>query len=179
MMSEKPTSMLTARITHLEMNSRPLKSVPVPSRPRLAMLHAETMPLHFYRYLYERVGREYHWFERRNISDKKLAKIIHDENTIINVLYADGCPAGFVEISRESLPADVDIIYFGLMAEFRGKGIGKWFLHSAIQLAWDQAPARVTVCTNSLDHPAALGLYQKMGFSPYAVSEENIPAWES
>jgi len=30
------------------------------------------------------------------------------------------------------------------------------------------------VHTNSLDHPAALGLYQKMGFEAVAISEEKI-----
>ena len=58
---------LTARVTHLEMTSRPTKSVPLPSRPRTALLQAENMPVHFYRYLYEQIGKAHHWYERRVI----------------------------------------------------------------------------------------------------------------
>ena len=39
-------------------------------------------------------------------------------------------------------------------------------------------PAKITVHTNTLDHPAALPLYQKLGFVPVAVSEGDVEAWE-
>jgi hypothetical protein len=55
-MSEK----LTARITHLEMSARQAVAVPVPSGIRLAIMRAGDMPVHYYRYLYEQVGRKHH-----------------------------------------------------------------------------------------------------------------------
>jgi len=169
---------LAARITHLEMTARPSKSIPLPSRPRTALLHAENIPLHFYRYLYERVGKPHHWFERRDIPDDDLADIIHSSDTLIEVLYADGCPAGFFELSNSAGPEEIELAYFGLIPDYQGLGLGRWFLNSAIQRAWDQKPRRLTVHTNTLDHPSALGLYQKMGFSPVAVSEETVTVWE-
>ncbi len=49
------TEILTARVTHLEMTARPALSVPVPSGLRLAIMRSTEMPVHFYRYLYEKL----------------------------------------------------------------------------------------------------------------------------
>lgn len=169
---------LTARITHLEMNSRPSKNIPFPSKPKIALLQSEKMPVHFYRYLYEHVGKAHHWYERRKIDDAALLDIIHNENTIIEVLYANGAPAGFFELEEKRDSGQVELVYFGLLPDFQGLGLGKWFLYTAIQRAWDCSPDKVTVHTNTLDHPAALALYQKMGFSPCGISEESVTVWE-
>ena len=67
---------LTARVTHLEMTARPHKTYPLPSQPRAALLHAEHMRVHFYRYLYEQVGKAHHWYLRRVMKDKELAAIL-------------------------------------------------------------------------------------------------------
>lgn len=177
-MAAKKPRKLKARVTHLEMPARPHKTFAVPTVPRTALLHAENMKLHFYRYLYEQVGRPHHWYERRVMKDGDLAAILDAETTELAVLYADGCPAGFFELDLAGLPEAVEIAYFGIMPDYQGLGFGKWFLNAAIQQAWDHDPAKVTVHTNTLDHPAALGLYQKMGFSPVAVSEETVTTWE-
>jgi len=169
---------LTARVTHLAMDMRPTKPIPMPTRPRTALLHAENTPAHYYRYLYQQVGKNHHWFERREMPDTELTDILHSPDTILQVLYADGNPAGFFELSKQEDGEVVELVYFGLMPEFQGLGLGKWFLNSAIQHAWDQSPTKVTVHTNTLDHPSALGLYQKMGFSPVGVSEETVTVWE-
>ncbi len=39
-------------------------------------------------------------------------------------------------------------------------------LQSAVDLAWDKGPRKLTVNTCTLDHPKALPLYQKLGFRP-------------
>ncbi len=177
-MAKQKAKTLTARVTHLEMAARPTRSVPLPSRPRTALLQTDNMPIHFYRYLYERIGREHHWYERRVMNDDDLADILASPDTTIEVLYANGCPAGFFELTKSAQNNDIELTYFGLMPDYRGLGLGKWFLHAAIQSAWNQKPDKVTVHTNTLDHPSALGLYQKMGFSPVAVSEETVTVWE-
>ena len=41
-------------------------------------------------------------------------------------------------------------------------------------LAWESSPNKVTVNTCTLDHPAALPLYQKLGFTPIGQSETFI-----
>lgn len=172
------TDTLTARITHLEMTTRPSLSVPTPVGMRLAIMRSTAMPVHFYRYLYERVGRKHHWMMRRLQSDVEVAAAIHADTTEINVVYVDGNPAGFVELSLEALPEAVEVLYFGLMDDFQGRGIGKFFLAEAIAAAWQHSPQKVTIHTNSLDDPRALQLYQKMGFNPVGWSEEEVSRWD-
>ena len=77
------------------------------------------------------------------------------------------------------LPADyvtesVELAYFGIMEHALGQGVGRWFLGAAIDAAWSTGPEIVTVQTCTLDHPAALPLYQKLGFSPVGQSRELV-----
>ena len=111
----KKTKTFTARITYLEMTARPTRSFAVPSRPRTALLQAENMPVHFYRYLYENIGKAHHWYVRRVMEDVQIAEIIHSAATRIDVLYADGSPAGFYELDLRELPRSVEIAYFGIL----------------------------------------------------------------
>jgi hypothetical protein len=53
-------------------------------------------------------------------------------------------------------------------------GLGKWLLGQAVATAWGMKPGRVTVNTNTLDHPAALPLYQRVGFVPVGQTETFI-----
>lgn len=172
------TRMLSARITHLEMTARPLHRFAAPMGPQLAVMRAPNMPLHFYRYLYEQVGKPHHWEVRRRMDDDALAAIIHATTTLIDVLYVDGAPAGFVEIDLSQAPEAAEIEYFGLMGEFQGRGLSKFFLSCGIHAAWQHDPRALVIQTNSLDSPRALQLYQKMGFSPVGFSEEEIEAWD-
>lgn len=168
---------LVARVTHLEMTSPPPHRVPMPFGPRLAMMRVNRIPLHFYRYLYENVGKPHHWLLRRNVDDGALAAEVHAPTCEIEVIYADGAPGGFFELDLSRLRDEVEIRYFGLIPEFQGRGLGKFFLSSAIFAAWAHEPRKVTIHTNTLDSPRALQLYQKLGFSPVAWSEEIVEAW--
>jgi GNAT superfamily N-acetyltransferase len=167
------TRRLTARITHLEMTAPPPQRLPAPSGPKLALMRAEAMPLHFYRYLYEQVGRPHHWLMRRDVPDAELAASIHAEDTEIEVLYVDGAPAGFFELLQVD-DDTIELSHFGLFERALGLGIGKWFLLQALYAAWASGPKRVTVTTNSLDHPRALQLYQMFGFSPVGMLEAEV-----
>ncbi|MYZ49466.1 GNAT family N-acetyltransferase [Propylenella binzhouense] len=153
-----------AVITRLEMTEPPASFPPQPAGPRLALVKAERIPLHFYRYLYENVGRPWLWLERAGISDAELAERIHKPGVEIHVLYAEGAPAGYFEL--EAGLEVVTLVYFGLFPEWIGHGIGPWLLGAAIRQAFSFGPATVRVNTCTLDHPAALPLYQRLGFVP-------------
>ena len=69
-------------ITSLEMlarPARPLARAPSLSQP-VILLRAHQPTLSFYRYLYNTVGQDWLWYERRQMSDEALTDIIHDEN---------------------------------------------------------------------------------------------------
>jgi thiosulfate/3-mercaptopyruvate sulfurtransferase len=168
-MAKKPVA-LSTRITQLEMTSPPKTSLPVPVNLQTAIIRAPDIPLHYYRYLYRQVGKRWSWFERLRMSDEELGGIIHSSRVSVTVLYVNGAPAGFFELAKAD-EETVELSYFGLFEHALGLGIGKWFLLQALYSAWQDTPRRVTVTTNTLDHPRALQLYQMMGFSPVSTSE--------
>ena len=160
-------------ITYLEMTAPPETPEVHPPLRKIALLRAERPTLSFYRYLYDAVGRQWMWVDRKRLDDEALRAIIHDEQVEIYVLYVGGVPAGYVELDFRR-PAEVEIAYFGLVPEFMGQGLGPYLLSWAIRRAWRDGPRRVWVHTCTFDHPAALRLYQRMGFVPYDRREAEI-----
>lgn len=169
---------LTATVTHLEMTAPPLKRVPAPSGPRLALMRATAMPVSYYRYLYEQVGRPHHWMMRRTMGDEALAAAIHADSSEIWVLYCDGAPAGFFELDLARLPGEAEVLYLGLVPDFKGRGLGRFLLSEALFAAFAHKPGKIVVETNTLDSAHALVLYQKAGFRPVGQSQVEIDVWD-
>ena len=160
------TPQISTVVTYLEMHARPV--TPAPPRPAipLALLRVCNIPVSFYRYLYETVGEAWFWYERRMIDDATLSTIVHDEGAKIYVIYVDGAPGGYGELMKTENNT-VDLAYFGLLPDFIGRGLGRYFLRCMVDHAWGLDPIRITVNTCDLDHPCALKVYQKTGFSVY------------
>ena len=78
----------------------PALFVPTPAKLRLALMRAERMPVHYYRYLYDTIGRDHVWVDRKRLTDQALAAEISAPDVEIFVLYAGGVPAGFFELDR-------------------------------------------------------------------------------
>lgn len=146
-----------------------------PLVPKLALLRLEKPTVGFYRYLYDTVGRAWHWLDRHRLSDVALGSIICDPLVEIWVPYVGGVPAGYIELDRRDEAADprkpINIAYFGLAPEFFGRGLGPWLLRAGVRQAFSYGTQRLMVNTCNLDHPAALPLYQKTGFRPYQTRE--------
>jgi len=158
-------------VTFLEMARPPAHYPSLPMNQHVALLQARGMTLHFYRYLVDRVGRRWKWTKVLRMRDEVLADELAEPGRDIRVLYLDGAPAGFFEINPEQYDL-AELRYFGLMEHAIGRGLGRWFLGAAIAAAWQQQPQKVIVQTCTLDHPAALPLYQKLGFVPVGQSRE-------
>ena len=156
------TEIVDVVVHYLEMRAPSHQFVPAP-RDGLTILHVRKPSVPYYRFLYNAVGKDYHWLSRRKLSDTELASIIQDPRNELHVLYLDGSPAGFAELDRRR-PEEVELVQFGLMAEFIGQGLGKWFLQWTIDRVWSYRPKRFWLHTCTLDHPAALPLYKKAGF---------------
>ncbi len=152
--------------TYLEMIERPTRpTVPRPAG-QYAVMRLEHPSPGFYRYLYRMVGEPWMWTDRLKMSDEALDAVINADGIEIYVLYAAGEPAGYVELDRRHKP-DIRILYFGLAPAFIGRGLGKYLLNWAVDLAWSYGPQRLLVNTWSFDHPRAFANYQKAGFRPY------------
>lgn len=151
-------------VTFLRMEARPSRSRPSPPALKgLALLRAEAPPLHFFRYLYDMVGRDYEWTDMHALSDRDLAGFVRDEAVTLYVAMMSGWPAGFAMLDFRDRPV-CDLSYFGVAPEAMGKGLGDWLLGEVAHMAWDQGAGALTVNTCSLDHPRAFALYQKWGF---------------
>ncbi len=167
-------ALIDVKISHLEMLAQPSRRIE-PPRAGLAVMHAERPTLSYYRYLYRAVGEQYYWRSRAKLADAELAAIIHDPRVEVHVLHADGTPAGFAEFDRRE-PGAIELKQFGLMPEFIGQGLGKWFLGWTIDKAWSYQPKRFWLHTCTQDHPAALPNYLKAGFVLFKeeIKQEDI-----
>jgi GNAT superfamily N-acetyltransferase len=157
---------ITTVVTYLEMTAPPA-TLPRPApRPGLEIRLAQRPSVTFYRFLYAAVGEPWTWTVRRCLSDAELAAVLDDPRVDVNVLWADGVPAGYAELDWRA-PPDVELAYFGLMPESIGQGLGGYLLDWAIHHAWRARPRRFWLHTCDLDHPRALAFYQKLGFRIY------------
>ncbi|WP_169544994.1 GNAT family N-acetyltransferase [Sneathiella aquimaris] len=154
-------------ITYLKMTDKPVpQAIPKPAIPH-SILKAEKPTVSFYRFLYDAVGRDWGWIDRKKLSDAELKEVLESKETEVFVLYVRGVPAGYAELNYKAFPDAVDLAYFGIMPEFIGMKLGPYFLDWAIQHAWLRNPSSITVNTCTMDHPKALPLYQRFGYFPY------------
>jgi GNAT superfamily N-acetyltransferase len=152
--------------TYLEMRSpeelRPAAAPqPAPQIERLA-----DCTLEFFRYLYQEVGRAYHWTDRLGWTDESIRTYLTTPGVSVWLMSGENAPAGYFEL-RQHQDRSVEIAYFGLLPAFIGRGWGKYLLTRAVQSAWQLGPNRVWLHTCTLDHPAALSNYLKRGFRPF------------
>lgn len=154
-------------VTYLAMEERPGFPHPrLPLGPAAALLASEAPPAWYFLSLYDAVGSELEWTDQHERPRSELEAYLRDGNVVLYTFLRAGWPHGFFLLDGRE-PGVCDIAYFGLVPEALGKGLGTFLLEAAVHTAWDRPGiARVTVNTNSLDHPRALPLYQKAGFVP-------------
>ena len=164
---------LATIVTSLEMRGKP-RGRPLPDTP-LRLVPWVTPSLTAYRTLFRRVGEPWLWFSRLVMEDSDVEAIIHNPNVAIwAVIDRQGIEVGILELDfRERGQAEIG--YFGLIPELAGKGHGRWLMAHCLVQAWRPGVERVWVHTCTLDHPSALGFYQRSGFTPYARAVETFP----
>jgi GNAT superfamily N-acetyltransferase len=163
---ELPPGKFVAVQTFLEMHARPRKRLDPPGIT--ATLRYVTSPdPDWYRVLFHKVGDEYLWYARIEMTTEELISIIHDPNEEIYVVEQDGSEEGLLELDFRT-PGECEISYFGLTSKLVGTGVGRWLMNRAIDRAWSKPISRFWVHTCTLDHPSALAFYQRSGFTPYA-----------
>ncbi|QXT39906.1 GNAT family N-acetyltransferase [Gymnodinialimonas ceratoperidinii] len=160
-------------ITYLEMPERPsFKPAQLPGDVRLE--RAIDPPVWYFLSLYDAVGREYEWqdrFEQAEEDPEALQAFVRSPDVVIWTAIRNGFPHGFFVLDWRA-PGACDLAYFGLVPQAVGSGIGPALLQTAIATGWArEGTEKMTVNTCSLDHPAALRLYQKMGFHPVRREE--------
>ena len=149
--------------THLEMGElaalRPEGRTP----PGDVTLTRERMNTARYRALYSAVGALWHWRDRLLLSEAELSTYLASPNVHVWVLRSLQHEAGYFELQRHP-DSRVEIMYFGLLHEYIGRGLGGWLLTRAVEEAFALDASRVTLHTCTLDGTAALPNYLARGF---------------
>jgi GNAT superfamily N-acetyltransferase len=166
-MNHKAGEEVETVITFLEMTEPPRYPRPhVPAGPVSALMAAEAPPAWYFLALYDAVGEAYEWTDQHAVPREALDGFLADPGVTLYTFMRGGWPHGFFVLDWREV-GRCDLAYFGLAPEAVGQGLGKFLLQTAVHGAWDRpGVARVTVNTNSLDHPRALPLYQQAGFAP-------------
>jgi ribosomal protein S18 acetylase RimI-like enzyme len=115
------------------------------------------------RFLYVAVGRHWHWTDRLAWTEDDWLGFLSRPGIETWVAWSDGTPAGYHELELRA-DGTVEIIYFGLLPPFIGRGWGGHLLTHAVRRAWALGAGRVILNTCSLDHPGALAAYRARGF---------------
>jgi GNAT superfamily N-acetyltransferase len=157
--------MIAVEVTYLERHSPP-SGTPLPSPSLQAAIQTERLDSDAYLSLYRRVAAPWGWDQRLKISAAMLANLLVDPATVIFVLRMKGEAIGFAEFNGADGP-DVELKYFGLVPEAQGQRLGPWLLDFAQRAVWSPATRRIWLHTETNDHPKALAIYIRAGFSIY------------
>lgn len=161
-------------VTHLAMEAPWRAPATEPAWPEgVDFVREANIALADYRDIYDRVGRKWHWVNRRHLDDRQLAAIIHNPATEIYLLRRDGEAIGFVELNFRLAP-QVEIVFVGLLEHEIGQGFGRMMIDATLNIIKARAPRRIIIQTCTLDHPSALRLYQTVGFSAYNRKQVEI-----
>jgi len=133
--------------------------------------------------LFMEVGTPFRWFSRLSWSVSDWEAYVADPGVGTWLGLLDGAPFGYFELQRRSLPEEsnagtadpagnpsgptrrheTEIMFFGVLPVYYGRGLGAMLLGAAVREAWKGAD-QVYVHTCTSDHPAALGNYLSRGF---------------
>ena len=158
-------------VTHLELTSleqlRAAKTVPGFS----VRLVFPPVPS-FNRRCYETIGKEWHWRDRLQWSDDAWARWLATPGVRSwEFLFEGRSGVGYAELATD-LTGSTEIVYFGLMPEFVGRGMGGAALSQIVEVAWSLPSTRVWLHTCTFDSPMAIVNYEARGFKRFKVVEE-------
>jgi len=164
---------IPVRTTYLEMRANPFAEPTAPPAGCAVERWAEP-EAHEYQALFAAVGGAWGWSGRLIMKEDELQTVLRADAIEIHRLSCRGETAGFAELDR-SRPGQTEIAYFGLLPGFIGRGLGKFLLSWTVHRAWQGKTQRVWLHTCQYDHPQALAVYLKAGFSVYDQQVEMQP----
>jgi GNAT superfamily N-acetyltransferase len=162
-------SQAALRVRYLQLTRAP---APIPTRSGPERVAAERLGLDDYVTLYRRVGAPLRWDQRLQMPREELSALLRSPRLQIYVLRDGEAQAlGFCELDRTGFP-HIELKNFGLIPTAQGRGLGQWLLAIALHQEWQLRPARIWLHTDEWDHPAAVPLYQRVGFDLYLTRVE-------
>lgn len=115
-----------------------------------------------------RIGAPYGWKSATRTEPEWAIWFTKHPDLTFWLLSFEGEPAGMVTYDLHP-GGEAEILTFGLLPEFVGKGLGGFALTLGVQQAWALASSvnRVWLHTSTLDHPRALPNYHRRGFRTF------------
>ena len=159
---------LPVTITHLELAPGDWTRRGLPPDIEVEIMREAAPTAALYLDLYDRVGRDWLWHERRLLGEEKLAALINRPGHELHIARHGGALVGYFELYED------EIVFFGLTPDYVGRRIGPWLLDRAIERGFARGAFRLILNTNTIDHPRALGTYRKAGFRIVGREEKEL-----
>lgn len=155
--------MTTVTRWHLAMDQpTDLRAARVPAVEPLMMRVTAPAP-ELGRFFYTAVGWRWHWVDRLRWSVDEWQRLHTRQGFEFWTAWQGGAPVGYYELDRRG-DGTTEILLFGLLPAFIGRGLGGHLLTHAIRRGWESGTQRLVLNTCSLDHPAARDAYLARGF---------------
>jgi GNAT superfamily N-acetyltransferase len=168
-----PAGTLASLVTFLEMRERPRRrTLPnLEAKPDLVPLGDDPER---YLALFRRIGERWLWFSRLLMERDELAALVGHPDVAPFALTVGGRDCGLLELDFRQA-GEAELVFFGLVEDAIGQGLGRWLMDQAVALAWRRPIRRVWLHTCNFDHPGALAFYRRSGFRPYKLAVEFTP----
>ncbi len=160
---------MAATIYYLEMRD-PAAFQPSPCPPGFEVTLVDPPGPGLNRRFYSAVGAQWKWTDRLQWSEQDWHDYAHRHGLTTWLARLHDKSVGYFELESQD-GGTVQIVYFGLLPECIGRGLGGPLLSAAVQQAWAFPDTRrLWVHTCSDDHRNALGNYLKRGFRIFRTS---------
>ncbi len=142
----------------------------LPSKDGLKLRRLGPRDAGAFRALYRAVGCDWLWAGLLARGEAEIALRLARPEVISFAADAGGEAVGMLDIEISGEGAEV--VYFGFVPAWTGKGHGAWLMDEAKRLAQAAGQRRLWLHTCTFDHPGAVAFYRRQGFSIYAVGYE-------
>jgi GNAT superfamily N-acetyltransferase len=142
------------------------------SESGIVIIQANASDANICKHLWTDVGRGF-WTERKDWTSEQWRSYLGEESVTFWIAKKFTTELGFFELKRNF--ESIKIEGFGLLAEWRHRGLGGGLLSAATQKAFDCGANRVWLHTATDDHPNALPNYKKRGYRIYLEEALNNP----
>jgi GNAT superfamily N-acetyltransferase len=161
---------VTATRTYLELTDRHALRRGRKPDVDAVIARRDPCPPEFWSHLYVTVGGAYRWLDRLPWTNEQIQSYLKDPAVSLWVMTVGDEIAGYYELHLE--PDDsFEIVYFGLMPAFTGRGLGGFMLVDAAERAWSLGARRVWLHTCTFDHPHAIQNYLDRGFRVFKTEQ--------
>ena len=150
-------------IAHLNEVKRPINS------PSLKVKKIDDFQLN--KFFYKQIGKNHQWLDRLEWTEQNWIDYVSNKKLLTFILKNNDELIGYFELILHSKEKEVEIAYFGILAEYRGKKLGGHLLSEAIKKSFLLKAKRVWAHTCTFDHQNALKNYIARGMNIFKQEE--------